>query len=292
MTGNRKRIIYLISGLSAGLIAFSVIRLLEAAGFSSYLGLSIAQGAALGFIFGFIFGFTDGLLYKELKNGVIKASIAAATGAVTAAAARIIATQGMLWTANILKPEYIQTTQIWLPIWRGAGWMLMGAAIGAVDGIHKRSLRRTIAGILGGLIGGLIGGLGFEFLVSSQSETVFAGAAGLGCMGILIGLSISEFERRFSYAQLRVLNGKLKNREYLLVKRKLRIGGHLQDDICLHDSGDTSSALISAKNNDIYLGAADNSRVLINDLAITENQILKFQDVIQLGDVKLLYLPL
>lgn len=291
MKGNKKRIIYLSSGMGAGLAAFSVIELFSAAGFTSYLALSLAQGASLGFIFGFVFGFADGILYKELKSGLTKALIAAGIGALTAAAAQLATSQGMLWSAGFFKLEQNHIMGILFPLWRGIGWMLMGAAIGAVDGIHQKTLRRTIAGFLGGLTGGLVGGLIFEFIVRYIPEASFAGALGLCLMGILIGLFISEFERRFSYARLRVLNGQLKDREFLLVKQKLRIGGALHDDIYLHGYKNISSLLISGQNNDVYIESED-GRVLLNDQTVTEKQSLKYQDVIQIGDVKLLYMPL
>ena len=291
MNRNKKRIIYLASGMGAGLIAFSIIELFSAAGFTSYLALSLAQGASLGFIFGFIFGFADGILYKELKSGLIKASIAAGIGALTAAAAQLMTSQGMLWSAGFFKLEQNHIVGILFPLWRAIGWMLMGAAIGAVDGIHQKSLQRTIAGFIGGLTGGLLGGLGFEFIVRYIPEANFAGTLGLCLMGILIGLFISEFERRFSYARLRVLNGQLKDREFLLVKQKLRIGRALQDDIYLHGYKNISSLLISGQNKDVYI-EPENDRVLLNDQVVTEKQAMKYQDVIQIGDVKLLYMPL
>ena len=292
MSGNKKRIIYLLSGLCAGLIAFSAIELLAAANFTSYLMLSLLQGGALGLIFGFIFGFADGLLYKDLKNSLIKAAISAGIGAVTAAGVQILTSQGMLWTANIIKPEHNQTMTIILPLWRGGGWMLMGGAIGAVDGIKQKTLRRTFAGLIGGLTGGLIGGLCFEFMLRGLPDTALAVGAGLTLMGIIIGLTLGEFERRFSYARLRILNGSQKDREYLLVKRKLRIGGSLNDDIILDDNGRLGSALISGGGGDIFLEAAAECRTLLNDEMLTAKQPLKYQDVIQIGSVKLLYMPL
>ena len=152
-----KRILYPLSGLCAGLAAFAVIELLSAAGFSSYLMLSLSQGAALGLLFGFTFGFTDGIIYKELKSGLIKAATAGVIGAVTAAAAQLLASRGILWTANLVDLA---------PLWRGFGWMLTGAAIGIIDGIHQRSPQRIVAGLLGGLLGGLTGGLSFELIVN------------------------------------------------------------------------------------------------------------------------------
>ncbi|MBI9103491.1 MAG: hypothetical protein JEY99_13820 [Spirochaetales bacterium] len=292
MTGNKKRIIYLFLGLCAGLTGFSAVELLSAAGVESYLFLAITQGASLGLIFGFIFGFTDAIFYKELKRGLIKAGIAAGLGGLTAAAAVIFSSQGMLWTANIFKLEYEQTMGLLFPLWRGVGWMFMGMFIGAVDGIQRKTWRRGVAGGLGGLAGGLLGGLIFEFLVRFFPEAALARAFGLIAMGLLIGLFLGEFEIRFSYARLRVLNGQLKDREFLLVKPKVYLGDSIHDDVYIHGYRKILSGLILRKNSEIYLEPGDESPLLLNDEPAGIRQALKYQDVIQLGDVKLLYLPL
>lgn len=292
MTGNRKRILYLISGLCAGLAAFAAIELLSAAGLGSYLMLALTQGAVLGLIFGFTFGFSDGLLYKELKSGLIKALIAGGIGALTASAAQLLAAQGMLWSADLLRLEYSRTMELLLPLWRAVGWMLMGAAIGAVDGISRKAPRRAAAGILGGLSGGLAGGLCYEFLLRGLPGSAAAGAAGLALMGLIIGLFLAEFERRFSYGRLRVLSGKLKDREYLLIKRNLNIGGNLRDDISLYGYPRIAGARLSRELGDLCIEPSGDQRVLLNDQKVTSPQQLKYQDVIRLGSIKLLYLPL
>ncbi|MBI9106367.1 MAG: hypothetical protein JEZ04_06430 [Spirochaetales bacterium] len=292
MKVNRKIIIYLVLGVCAGLVSFSAVELLTAAGITSFLALSLAQGAALGFIFGFVFGFADGILYKELKSGLMKASVAALIGAITAAAAMILTSQGMIWTSGFINLEHKQTMGILLPLWRGAGWMLMGAAIGAVDGIQQRASRRTLAGILGGLLGGLSGGMGLEFIIRYLPEASLARAAGLLWMGSMIGLFLGEFEKRFSYARLRVLNGRLKDREFLLVNKKIRLGENLQDDLYLKGYKKVARAIISRADGEIYIEGENNSRILVNDQIAETKRTLKYQDVLKLGDVKLLYLPL
>lgn len=292
MTGKMKRLIYLLLGLSAGLIAFAFTGIISSAGFSSYLSLSLIQGAAIGFIFGFIFGAANIIIYKELKQGLLKAVTAALIGAVTAAAAQLIAVQGMLWSSGLLRLEWDQSMKILFPLWKGFGWMLMGMAIGAVDGIHQRSIRRSLAGLTGGLIGGLTGGLGLELLTGMMPQAPFIQSAGLILMGILIGLFLGEFERRFSFARLRVLNGEFKNREYLLIKKKTRIGEDVKEDISFHAYRDVESFQIEKNAAEVYLNSETGSQLLLNDKAYEGKQTLKYQDVIQNGSIKLLYLPL
>lgn len=299
MTGNKKRILYLLLGITAGLAAFTAVELLNISGLPNYLLLALIQGAALGFIFGFTFGFADGIIYKELKTGLLRALIAAAAGALTASAAQVLASQGMLLTARLAGLGYDRTMSVLLPLWRGAGWMLMGAAIGAIDGLQRRAPRRAAAGALGGLIGGLAGGLAFEFLIRLTPGTVNK-AAGLILMGALTGLFIGEFERRFSYARLQILNGPFKNREYLIIKRKTTIGGSLRNDITIEGYKTIPEGMLTQSGGEIYFKreeesasiAASADMTLLNDQPFTDRQALKFQDVIQLGNLKLLYLPL
>ena len=301
MTVNNRRILYLILGIISGLAAFAAVDLLTDSGLPNYLALALTQGAAIGFIFGFAFGFADGIIYHELKNGLIRALIAAAAGAVTAAAAQVIASQGMMLSAN--------AAEIMLPLWRGAGWMLMGAAIGAIDGIQHMAVRRAAAGAIGGLTGGLIGGLIFEFLIRLYPDTALIKAAGLILMGALTGLFIGEFERRFSFARLRILNGPLKDREYLVVKKKTSVGSGIKHDIPVRGYENIPTGVLLRRGREVSFeihggpeseGLAakaaavkvSSDMTLLNDQPLNGRHDLKFQDVIKLGKLKLIYLSL
>ena len=298
MTGNNKRVLYLLLGIFSGTAAFAAVEILNGAGLPNYLLLALIQGAALGFIFGFTFGFADGIIYRELKTGLIRALTAAAAGAVTAAAAQVIASQGMLLSARLAGFGYDRSMDVLLPLWRGFGWMLMGAAIGAIDGLQKKAIRRAAAGAVGGLTGGLIGGLAFEFLIRLIPDAVYIKAAGLILMGALIGLFIGEFERRFSFARLRILNGPLKDREYLIVKLKTSIGNSVRNDIAINGYKTIPEGLLTRSGGEINfeiqeeIAAASADITLLNDQPVSMRQMLKYQDVIQLGSLKLIYLPL
>lgn len=139
MTGSRKRMIYLAMGIIAGMAAFAAVELLAAAPLGRYLPLILMQGAVLGLIFGFTFGFSDAVFYGELRRGLVKAGLAAGLGAVTVTAVSVLTVQGMLWSAGLLKLEYGRVLEILLPLWRSLGWMVMGMAVGSVDGIFQRS---------------------------------------------------------------------------------------------------------------------------------------------------------
>ena len=298
MTEKKKLVIYIIMGLCSGLTSFALIELISDSGIKSYLHLSLLQGAFLGLCFGFIFGFSDGILYKELKSGLLKAGISAAAGALIAAAAQIAASQAMLVTSNLFNADYNKSIDIILPLWRSAGWMLMGMTIGAIDGIMKRTARRAAAGLLGGLAGGLSGGLVFEFITRLFPDNFIIRIFGLLIMGVLIGFFLGEFERRFSYGRLKILNGRLKDREYLLIKRKTLIGSKIRDDIYLHSYKTITDGTLIKDRDEVYFEpekASENVEAadvtMLNDRPLNERKYLKYQDVIQLGSIKLLYLP-
>lgn len=301
MNKNKKILIYILLGACAGLISFSAVEFTNLIISKSYIRLTLVQGAFLGLSFGLIFGFTDGIIYKELKSGLFKAAVSGAAGSLIAAFSVFITSQGMLITINILNPDYSSSMKIILPLWRGFGWMLMGAAIGAIDGIVKMTIKKTTAGILGGMIGGLSGGLVFEFAIRYFPENPIICAAGLIIMGLLLGFFFGAFEKRFSYGRLRILNGSLKDREYILIKNKTVIGPSLHHDIYLHGYKSISECSLTRVETEILLqplspkGTEDTADkedlTVLNDRPLDEKKYLKYQDVIQLGSLKMIYLP-
>lgn len=298
MTEKKKIIIYMLMGLCAGLLSFAAVELLNTAGIKNYLTLSILQGAALGLCFGFVFGFADAVVYKELKSGLLKAALACAAGAAIAAVSQIITSQGMLFSTSLFDSDYQNSMNIILPVWRGIGWMLMGAAIGSIDGILKRTLRRVAAGIIGGLAGGFTGGLVYEFFLRLFPENLIIRVAGLVIMGIMIGFFLGEFERRFSYGRLKILNGKLKDREYLLIKRKTIIGPALNNDIYIHGYRAMAEGLLMKDGKEVYfeplhpeIQEQKIQVTMLNDKPLHERKYLKYQDVLQIGSLKMLYMP-
>lgn len=290
----------MLIGLFAGLTAFSVLELLGRAGLGTFLVLSILQGAAAGLVFGFFFGFTDAVFYKELRSGALKAVTAAVVGAAVASSAHLLSAQGLLMSSNMLRqPD--GSISILIPLWRSFGWMLMGTAIGTIDGIYRRTIRRVIAGALGGLAGGLVGGLCYELIIRYIPGASYSGLIGLVMMGMLTGLFIGEFERRFSYGRLRVLNGKLKDREFFLIKQRTIVGCGLKDDVYLHGYSSIPEGRFLREGRDVYFetekqtqssSTAGSDATLLNDRPAGPRQNLKYQDTIRLGSVKLLYLPM
>ncbi len=88
--------------------------------------------------------------------------------------------------------------------------MILGAAVGSIEGIRSRSLNRTIIGIIGGLSGGFAGGSVLEFIGTFWNSGFTARGLGILLMGGSIGLFYTLFESAKSFGMLKILNRSFK----------------------------------------------------------------------------------
>ena len=156
-------------------------------------------GLLTGFIGGFVFSFVAGLAYKPIADAAANQM---------AAAHRITA---FAFTVQLLG--------------RTLAWTLVGMAMGLGQGIALRSKRLLMYGFIGGVIGGLLGGLLFDpihFLVAGER----APSAHLSRM-----IGIVELLARDAW--LRMVEGPLAGKEFLLFKDAMKLGSSPKCDIYL-----------------------------------------------------------
>lgn len=288
-----RKLIFCFIGVLAGLAAWPLAEfvLVYQAVFPSFLFFSISVGAVLGAVMGGFFGSVDAITLSvkpRFASGVITGLcvglIGGAVGFLAGQSALLLMVQKFLYSNSSL-----QTTII--PISRIVGWAVLGVFIGSIEGVRARSMAKIQVGVLGGLLGGMLGGLTLEYLKLYLSTILLARLAGLLILGLLIGLFYSLFEKRFSRGTLKLLNGKLKGKEYLLVQKSTKIGTSPQSDIFLKDySGvDGTHAEIRAKRGRLFLKSQPNKKpVKVNEDVIGEHN-LRFEDVVQIGSAKFLF---
>lgn len=294
MNGEKKRLLYVFLGLAAGLVTLGFIEILFKVPLSGYFLRSILQGIFLGGIFAFFFGIADGLLYRQARQALITGGMAALVGAGAGALSLFLTSQLLLAVTGSAVADNGEIRAFLLPVSRGFGWALVGMAIGGIDGLRTGAWRKGIAGILGGLAGGFIGGMTLEMLITLVPRPGLGRAVGLLVLGGGIGFFLGEFERRFSFGRLRVLSGAHRNREYLLSRWKTTVGGGTRDDVLIPDYNgvmDHHMAIVR-RNEEVMLEGGSTGKVRVNDRALEGSHTLKYQDVIQIGSLKLLYLPL
>ena len=120
---------------------------------------------------------------------------------------------------------------------RALAWAVAGTAMGLGQGIALRSTRLFLYGLLGGVIGGLLGGLLFDpiyiLLGVNQPEAAWSRMAGLVIVGGSVGAMIGVVELLARDAWLRMVQGPLSGKEFLIFKDWMKIGSSPRSDIYL-----------------------------------------------------------
>ena len=291
MTSTAKRILYVTMGVLAGVATWAALELVLRLT-PGYLVHAIAQGTLIGTIFGYAIACAEGIAINEPRKAAFAGALGAAMGAIGGGAVIVGVSAGLIAAANSLGTDRASAIGLVLPASRIIAWGLLGSSIAAVEGIRTRSVRRTVAGGLGGLIGGLSGGAGLETLIRLVENPVLGRAAGFVILGSGIGFFLGEFERRFSYAKLRVLTGPLRNREYVLSRRRSIVGSGLGAQVYLrgYTGAEGRHARIVESGGDMCIVTTEKD-VRVNEEPVHAERYLKYQDVIDLAGVRLLVLP-
>jgi hypothetical protein len=129
---------------------------------------------------------------------------------------------------------------------RSVGWALVGVVVGLAQGVVTRSQRRMWNGAIGGLLGGLAGGLLFDPLPQilakiltyvSPTEVTIGGTlsrlVGLVVLGMACGAAIGVIQQVAKEAWLRVVEGPLKGKQFILYRSPTVLGSSPQCDIPL-----------------------------------------------------------
>jgi hypothetical protein len=285
---------YIFLGLGAGVIVWALQELVLQGIQGSYLTMNLLHGALTGICFGFAFGILDGLAMGERRKALATGGIGAASGLFSGALAFALAAWVLGLLSDIYRLPRQETLMVLLPIARIVGWTCMGLLLGLAEGLRSRSLRRTVAGALGGGLGGLLGGAALEAGLYWLSSPVIGRLLGFLILGLAQGFFIGWFESKAAFGRLKVLTGKHKHREYLLFRKTTRIGKNWLMDVYLPqiDGVEDCHALIKRQQRGFTIQSHASAAVLVNDTPLTGVSELKYEDVLDIGTARLLFLPL
>ena len=295
-----RRLVISILGLLAGAAAWPLMELILSYQqlFPSYFFFSIAQGALFGIVMGAFFGSGEGLTSKESGKIVGGTLTGMATG-VVGGVVGFIAGQGVLFlVVQHAFTSYHTQQLIAVPLARVVGWAILGIAVGVSEGVRARSLKKSLVGVGGGFLGGVLGGVSIEYLRTRYPELLYTRLIGLAIFGLLIGVCYSLLERRVSLGVLRVLNGRRRGKEYSFAQNRLSIGSEQHNDIVLTGYAHIAPehARFRVRGKDVYVQKIDDPeqntgvhKIFVNERPVENEQLLKYEDVIQIGSAKLFY---
>lgn len=288
-----RRLILCGLGLLAGLAAWPATELVlfHQGGFPSYLVFSAVVGMVFGLLLGAFFGSSEGI-FTTVRPRIFRG---AATGAVLGLAGGIVGFlfgQALLFlVGGILVKSYRSVNRIAIPLARAAGWAILGIFVGMAEGVRARSPRKIGIGILGGLIGGFLGGLALEYSRVLFPAITYARLAGLALFGLLLGFFYGLVERRLAYGYLRVLNGALRGKEYLISQNRLRVGAAERNDVRLAEYNRVADehATLRIRGDDVVIRRLNaGNPIYVNEEPVDE-RALKLDDVIRIGTAKFIY---
>lgn len=288
-----RKLVFGLIGLLAGLAAWPIAELILSfqASFSSYLLFTVTLGAVFGAIMGGFFGSIEGItlsVRSRILPGILTGVVVGVIGGIIG----FLIGQGALFLVGDMFFHSNKTMQAYgIPISRTVGWGFLGLFIGMVEGVRARSWAKIRVGITGGIIGGLLGGVAISYIRFLIPSVSLSRLAGLLVLGLLIGLFYGLFEKRFSQGVFKLLNGRLKGKEYLLVQKTIRVGASEKADIQLDGYKNVIDihALLRCSGGNVTVEPVQSEhRVIVNEVNVTSHK-LKFEDVVQIGTAKFLF---
>ncbi|MBI5722502.1 MAG: hypothetical protein HZA50_00980 [Planctomycetes bacterium] len=222
-------------------------------------------GLVVGFIGGFISGILAGVVYSPLNALAMKQEGDSAAG---------LTTFGFLVQMG----------------GRSLGWCLAGMAMGLGQGIALRSSRLLIYGFLGGVIGGLLGGLLFDpidllLLGADKPSAHWSRLVGIVVVGGSVGAMIGVVELLARDAWLRMVEGPLAGKEFLIFKDTMHLGSSPRSEIYLFNDNDVAiqHGVIRSIGNNYEIENLCRERPLrINSIPVTRTR-LRHGDQIVIG---------
>lgn len=174
-------------------------------------------GGVVGFFIGFVGGFfttlIGGLIYAPLSNLAMNEFVNADMS---------FSTLGFLLQV----------------IARTFAWAVVGMATGLGYGISLRSKRLILYGFIGGIAGGILGGMFFDpidlLIFGSQKMSAhWSRLIGLAFIGASVGMAIGIVEKLSREAWLRMTEGTLAGKEFIVFKDIMKIGSSPRNEIYL-----------------------------------------------------------
>ena len=236
----------------------------------------------------------ESLIDRNWQAGVIYASVGAVLGVLGGVAvAFLVDPIHKLIVGNVANPDY--TTQVMA---HSIEWGVLGLFLTVAPGLLLRNAKRLMIGLAGGAVGGMIGGLlflpvaqiGFVKDHFAEPELV-SRLVGLIAIGALAGLSTGLLEQATKTGWLKVVDGLIAGKQFIIYRNPTYIGSSPVSHIYLFKDplvGKRHAAVHITRNGceieDLPLGA----KTQVNGHPINRSRLRK-GDQIRVGKTTFVY---
>ncbi len=179
---------------------------------------------------------------------------------------------------------------------RMLAWTLAGSAMGLGQGIALRSKRLLVYGFLGGVIGGLVGGLLFDpidivIIGADRASAAPSRLIGFVVIGAAVGAMIGVVELLTRDAWLRMVEGPLAGKEFLIFRDVMNIGASPRSEIYLFndDKVAPTHATLRVIGDQCEISARDRVRPLLVNGNGVQTARLRQGDRITIGNTSFLF---
>ncbi len=173
---------------------------------------------------------------------------------------------------------------------RALAWCVAGCAMGLGQGIALRSKRLLLYGFLGGLVGGLLGGLLFDpiyfiFIGPDKPSALWSRLIGFAVIGLCVGGMIGVVELLARDAWLRMTQGPLTGKEFLIFKDVMNIGSSPRSDIYLFNDPLVAEhhAVLRAIGDECEIEARQSNQTLLLNSRSVARARLRHGDNVTIG---------
>lgn len=179
---------------------------------------------------------------------------------------------------------------------RTLAWGLVGVAMGLGQGIALRSQRLLVFGLIGGVVGGILGGMLFDpldllILGADKPSAHISRMVGFMVIGASVGGMIGLVELLARDSWLRMEEGPLTGKEFLVFKDVMKVGSSPRSDIYLFNDPRVEGhhATLRTVGEALEVESVNAQRqVLVNDRAVRRAR-LRHGDRITLGRTVFIY---
>jgi len=255
------------------------------------LFFSIVAGM-IGLFIGAIDGFICRLPSRALLSGVVGLLVGLVGGFITNMLAEVIYSPITAFAEKQAAHATSWSTFSFViqMMGRSLAWAMAGVAMGIGQGIALRSKRLLLYGLLGGIVGGLLGGLLFDpidmlLLGGDKVSAHWSRLIGLAVVGASVGAMIGVVELLARDAWLRMTQGPLTGKEFLIFKDVMNIGSSPRSDIYLFNDPQVAEqhAVIRTIGDECEIEPRSTTHaVLLNNRTVTRSR-LRHGDNVTIG---------
>ncbi|HEY8668994.1 MAG TPA: FHA domain-containing protein, partial [Tepidisphaeraceae bacterium] len=169
---------------------------------------------------------------------------------------------------------------------RAVTWGVLGLFLAMAPGLVMRNFKKLSIGVVGGLLGGIVGGLLFDPVDHFTHNVLLARLVGTTTIGLVIGLSTGLIESVAKSGWLKVIEGLIAGKQFILYRNPTYIGSAPNCDIYLfkdHQVGRRHAAIHVVPGGFDLENLPLGSATLVNSQPIARAR-LKHGDQIQIGN--------